>query len=170
VRISSPGQAVAAGIGLLPEDRKQQGVLLNLPIRTNALMTPLNPYLRALGLISDRVERIATEDMRRDLRLKAASIEAEVGTLSGGNQQKVALMKWLVSRCDVLLLDEPTRGVDDRHVRPRADHAGRARCGRGHGENHDRRKHHRIGHGAGKCPLIRQIRGFWPCLSNTTSG
>lgn len=112
VRISSPGQAVAAGIGLLPEDRKQQGVLLNLPIRTNALMTPLNPFLRIFGLISDRAEREATEEMRADLRLKAASIDAEVGTLSGGNQQKVALMKWLVSRCDVLLLDEPTRGVD----------------------------------------------------------
>ena len=61
---------------------------------------------------TDRAEREATEEMRADLRLKAASIDAEVGTLSGGNQQKVALMKWLVSRCDVLLLDEPTRGVD----------------------------------------------------------
>jgi ribose transport system ATP-binding protein len=112
VCIQSPGQAVAARIGPLPEDRKQQGVLLNLPIRSNAVMTPLNPFLRLFGLISDRAERKATEEMRSDLRLKAASIDADVGAMSGGNQQKVALMKWLVSRCDVLLLDEPTRGVD----------------------------------------------------------
>lgn len=112
VKIGSPREAVAAGLGLMPEDRKQQGVLLNLPIRSNAVMTPLNPFLRIFGLLNDRAERAATEEMRRDLRLKAASIDADVGTLSGGNQQKVVLMKWLVSRCDVLLLDEPTRGVD----------------------------------------------------------
>lgn len=112
VRIRSPGDAVREGIGLVPEDRKHQGVLLNLPILVNAVLTPVNPWLGRLGFIRDKAEREGTEALRTELRLKAASIDAEVGTLSGGNQQKVALMKWLASRCDVLFLDEPTRGVD----------------------------------------------------------
>lgn len=112
VTIPHPGAAVRAGIGLLPEDRKQQGVLLEMPILTNAVMTPVNPHLGPMGLLQDRRERGAVQALRDGLRLKAASLDAEAGTLSGGNQQKVALMKWLVSGCDVLLLDEPTRGVD----------------------------------------------------------
>lgn len=112
VRIRSPGDAVREGIGLVPEDRKHQGVLLNLPILVNAVLTPVNPWLGRLGFIRDKAEREGTEALRTELRLKTASIDAEVGTLSGGNQQKVALMKWLASRCDVLFLDEPTRGVD----------------------------------------------------------
>lgn len=110
--ISRPGEAVRAGIGLVPEDRKHQGCLLDMPILTNAMMTPVNPHLGPLGLLRDRRERGATESLRKQLNLKAESIDAEAGTLSGGNQQKVALMKWLVSGCEVLLLDEPTRGVD----------------------------------------------------------
>lgn len=112
VSIKGPGDAVRAGIGFLPEDRKQQGVILDLPVRTNAVLTPLNPWLGKFGLIRDAAERQATETMRSQLRLKAADIDVEVGTLSGGNQQKVALMKWLASSCRILLLDEPTRGVD----------------------------------------------------------
>ena len=112
VSIKGPGDAVRAGIGFLPEDRKQQGVILDLPVLTNAVLTPLNPWLGKFGLIRDAAERQATETMRSQLRLKAADIDVEVGTLSGGNQQKVALMKWLASSCRILLLDEPTRGVD----------------------------------------------------------
>lgn len=111
-RIRSPGDAVRAGIGLLPEDRKQQGVLLNLPILTNAMLTAVNRNLGPLGLLRPRAERAAAQALREELQLKAASLDAEAGTLSGGNQQKVALMKWLVSGSEVLLLDEPTRGVD----------------------------------------------------------
>lgn len=110
--IRRPGEAVRAGIGLVPEDRKREGCLLNLPILTNAMMTPVNPHLGFLGLLRGRKERAVTEALRKGLNLKTASIDAEAGTLSGGNQQKVVLMKWLVSGCDVLLLDEPTRGVD----------------------------------------------------------
>lgn len=110
--VRRPGEAVRAGIGLVPEDRKREGCLLNMPILTNAMLTPVNPHLGFLGLLRSRKERAATESLRRGLNLKTASIDAEAGTLSGGNQQKVVLMKWLVSGCDVLLLDEPTRGVD----------------------------------------------------------
>lgn len=112
VRNKSAGDGVRNRIGLLPEDRKHQGVLLDLPIRVNALMTPVNPYIGALGWINGKGERNAVEKLWKELRLKASSQEANVSTLSGGNQQKVAIMKWLVSNCDVLLLDEPTRGVD----------------------------------------------------------
>lgn len=110
--IRCPGEAVRAGIGLVPEDRKREGCLLDMPILTNAMLTPVNPHLGFLGLLRNRKERAATESLRKGLNLKTASIDAEAGTLSGGNQQKVVLMKWLVSGCDVLLLDEPTRGVD----------------------------------------------------------
>ncbi len=110
--IRSPGDAIRAGIGLVPEDRKQQGVLLDLPILTNAMLTPVNPHLGLFGILRGGRERAAAQGLRERLRLKAASLEAEAGTLSGGNQQKVALMKSLVSRCEILLLDEPTRGVD----------------------------------------------------------
>lgn len=112
VEIRSPGEAVRAGIGLVPEDRKHQGVLLNLPILLNAVLTPVNPWRGRLGYVRDKAERQGTEALRAQLRLKAANIDADVGTLSGGNQQKVALMKWLASNCGMLLLDEPTRGVD----------------------------------------------------------
>lgn len=110
--IRTPGDAVRAGIGLVPEDRKQQGVLLDLPILTNAMLTPVNPHLGLFGFMRGTRERAAAQVLREGLRLKAAGLEAEAGTLSGGNQQKVALMKSLVSRCEILLLDEPTRGVD----------------------------------------------------------
>ncbi len=107
-----PGDAVRAGIGLVPEDRKQQGVLLDMPILTNAMLTPVNPHLGPFGFLREARERAAAQALREGLRLKAASLDADAGTLSGGNQQKVALMKWLVSGCEILLLDEPTRGVD----------------------------------------------------------
>lgn len=83
-----------------------------MPILVNAVLTPVNPWRGRLGFVRDRAEREGTEAMRSELRLKASSIDADVGTLSGGNQQKVALMKWLASNCGILFLDEPTRGVD----------------------------------------------------------
>lgn len=110
--LRGPGDAVRAGIGLVPEDRKQQGVLLDMPILTNAVMTPINPYLGPLGILRDKAERRAVQDLREGLRLKAASLDAEAGTLSGGNQQKVALDEMAGFGREVLLLDEPTRGVD----------------------------------------------------------
>ncbi|NMN71506.1 ribose transport system ATP-binding protein [Rhizobium sp. 57MFTsu3.2] len=109
---SSPGQAVANGIGMLPEDRKQQGVLLDLPIRINAMMTPANPFISAFGFIRNKAEIAAVEDIAKSLRVKSAGIDATAGSLSGGNQQKVALMKWIAASCNVLIFDEPTRGVD----------------------------------------------------------
>ncbi|SDN03579.1 sugar ABC transporter ATP-binding protein [Ensifer sp. YR511] len=110
--ITRPRHAIEAGIGMLPEDRKHQGVLLDLSIQINALLSPRNPYANRLGRLDLCAERAAVVALARDLNLKAASLDASVSTLSGGNQQKVALMKWIASKCRVLILDEPTRGVD----------------------------------------------------------
>jgi len=112
IRNKTPGQAVKNGIGMVPEDRKREGVLLDLPIRTNAMLTPLNKFISAIGLIDHKGERDVVDDMARALQLKAASLDNNVSSLSGGNQQKVALMKWLAAECSVLIFDEPTRGVD----------------------------------------------------------
>jgi ribose transport system ATP-binding protein len=112
LRLRSPRDAVKAGIGLLPEDRKQQGVILDKPIRVNATMARLTSVVNALGFLRTGAERRLVSDLGKSLRLKASSIEAPVSSLSGGNQQKVALAKWFHADGEVILLDEPTRGVD----------------------------------------------------------
>ena len=108
----SPRHAIRSGIGMLPEDRKQQGLLLGSSVRINAMLSPLNPAWGFAGYIDHRRERKRTEEMMRTLRIKARDSEIAAGSLSGGNQQKVALAKWVFSDCRVLILDEPTRGVD----------------------------------------------------------
>ncbi|BCZ85625.1 ribose import ATP-binding protein RbsA 3 (plasmid) [Paraburkholderia terrae] len=111
-RLKRPRHGIDAGIGMLPEDRKQQGVLLNMPIRVNAMMKPRNGFARLRCVLNHRAERGQTRDLIKQLRVKARDTEINVSTLSGGNQQKVALMKWFSNGCRVLILDEPTRGVD----------------------------------------------------------
>ncbi len=101
-----------AGIGLVPEDRKHQGVILDMPIRNNTTMARLAPVVNALGFLRLRVERVTVEALSKRLRLKSAGIDAPASSLSGGNQQKVVLAKWFHAGTDVIILDEPTRGVD----------------------------------------------------------
>ncbi|MCU1785374.1 sugar ABC transporter ATP-binding protein [Pseudomonas sp. 13B_2.1_Bac1] len=108
----TPREAIANGIGLLPEDRKQQGVLLEMSIRVNGALRPASPYTGRMGWIASGRETQGIEALRKQLSVKTRSIEQRVGDLSGGNQQKVALMKWVDAGCRVLILDEPTRGVD----------------------------------------------------------
>ncbi|MBX7120811.1 MAG: sugar ABC transporter ATP-binding protein [Opitutaceae bacterium] len=103
--------ALAAGVGLLPEDRKRQGLVLGLNCRENTSLAVL-PLLTRLGWVNRRRERSLAEKYAARLRVKAPSVETLIAGLSGGNQQKVALAKWLARECDVLLIDEPTRGVD----------------------------------------------------------
>ncbi len=112
VPIRRPGDGVRAGIGLVPESRKDQGVVLDMPIRINATMARLGPLVGALGIVRRAAERATVEELSRKLRIKAASQEAPVSSLSGGNQQKVVLAKWFHAGGNVLLFDEPTRGVD----------------------------------------------------------
>ncbi|MDH6182349.1 ribose transport system ATP-binding protein [Microbacteriaceae bacterium SG_E_30_P1] len=112
VSISSPADAAARGIGYLSEDRKKLGVLLERNVRENVVLSSLADYVRALGWIdSKRIEQTGREYVSK-LRIKTPSTTAMVKNLSGGNQQKVVIAKWLAKDCDVLIFDEPTRGID----------------------------------------------------------
>ncbi len=111
-KIRSPSEAVKAGICLVPEDRKAQGVVLDAPIRVNVTMAKLSAVVNRLGFIRKGIERKIVTDLGAKLKLKASRIEAPVSSLSGGNQQKVVLAKWFLADGDVIILDEPTRGVD----------------------------------------------------------
>ncbi len=109
--IRSPRDAIAAGIGLLTEDRKLQGLVLGHSVRENFGLPNLN-WLTRGGFVQLRRERDEFARYVATLRIKASSSEQRAGTLSGGNQQKVVLAKWLARNCDVLIFDEPTRGID----------------------------------------------------------
>ena len=106
-----PAAAVRAGLALVPEDRRQQGLALELSIARNASMTVLGRLVKH-GLIATRSETQLASQWGTRLRLKAGDLNAPVGTLSGGNQQKVILSRWLAEEIDVFLMDEPTRGID----------------------------------------------------------
>jgi rhamnose transport system ATP-binding protein len=107
----SPEQAVKAGLGLLTEDRKELGLLAVLSIRENVTIADLSAVTR-LGVISRKQEASLVNTLVPRLRLKYHTIEQPISSLSGGNQQKVLLSRWLATKAKVLLLDEPTKGVD----------------------------------------------------------
>jgi rhamnose transport system ATP-binding protein len=109
--IRSPEDAIEAGIAYVPEDRRQHGVVLEMSVAANTSLANLAGVSRG-GLIDTRAERRAARAYVDDLRIKTSSIDADVGSLSGGNQQKVALARWLETNPSVLILDEPTQGVD----------------------------------------------------------
>ena len=111
VRFSSPDAAVKAGIGFLPEDRKNEGVVLSQSIRFNTTLSNIGSFSR-FGINSYSKERKIAEELLTKLHTKYGGLEDPVSSLSGGNQQKVALAKWLAANCQVIILDEPTRGVD----------------------------------------------------------
>lgn len=111
-RIRSPREAVRSGIALLTEDRKQQGLLLPMTIRANVTLPKMSAVARLGGWINRRQERIQAEWYGRLLSLRARSVEQAVGELSGGNQQKAVIARWLYRDCEILIFDEPTRGID----------------------------------------------------------
>jgi ribose transport system ATP-binding protein len=117
VRIRSPAHAVARGIGLLTEDRKTQGLLLGQSVAANLTIANLGE-VSPLGCLSPAREKSAVEHWTQRLRIRARDSTQVIDELSGGNQQKVLLARWLHRDCRVLLLDEPTRGID---VGARAD-------------------------------------------------
>jgi ribose transport system ATP-binding protein len=110
-RLASPMSAVRQGIGLVTEDRKSQGLLLPLAIRINATLANIRAISRR-GWLKPAAERAQVNHLHDALGVKSRSIDQPVGELSGGNQQKVVFARWLHRDCKVLLLDEPTRGVD----------------------------------------------------------
>ncbi len=99
------------GIGLIPEDRKTEGVIVEMPIRENIVHASLSKLFKR-GLINKKVETQKAEGYRKELNIRTNSIKKCVKFLSGGNQQKVVVAKWLCAECDVILFDEPTRGID----------------------------------------------------------
>ncbi len=111
VKITSPRQAMALGIGFLPEDRKRQGLVLSMGGRAN-LSLPILDRLSLMGFVKTGAERTLTKRYFDRLRVRTPHMDAPVLSLSGGNQQKIAMAKWLATQCSVLLIDEPTRGVD----------------------------------------------------------
>jgi ribose transport system ATP-binding protein len=111
IEVASPRDAIAAGLYLVPEDRKAAGVVLDLPVKDNVTL-PQVAGLARFGIIRRPAERAMAEAERRRLGIRAPSIFTSVGNLSGGNQQKVVLAKWLAMRPKAIVFDEPTRGID----------------------------------------------------------
>ncbi|PYG90273.1 ribose transport system ATP-binding protein [Ruminiclostridium sufflavum DSM 19573] len=110
-KIKSPGDAIKYGIGLIPEDRKNQGVVLDKGIDWNITLTILN-RISKMNIIQKPAENQISQKYFKDLEVKAPSLKQKVQALSGGNQQKVVLAKWLATDSKVLIFDEPTRGID----------------------------------------------------------
>jgi inositol transport system ATP-binding protein len=112
VNIRTPREAIRHGIGLVPEDRKQQALFLSLAIRMNVSVASLDRFKRWQFFVDEVAESKLVGDFRRALNIRMASPEQLVVNLSGGNQQKVVLARWLALRPNVLIVDEPTRGID----------------------------------------------------------
>ena len=111
IRLKSPKQAISNGIGLIPEDRKQHGLVLSMSVKENITYSILKHISR--GLFVDNAENQKIGEKYKDsLRIKTPNLKQLTRNLSGGNQQKVVIAKWLATRCDVLIFDEPTRGID----------------------------------------------------------
>ncbi|MGE0455243.1 MAG: sugar ABC transporter ATP-binding protein [Vicinamibacteria bacterium] len=111
VRVTTPEDGIGAGLGLLPEDRKTEGLVLGLSVRDNVALPNLGVMSR-MGVVARGAEDALATRYVADLRVKTPGIGQRVGQLSGGNQQKVVLAKWLAAKVDVLIMDEPTRGID----------------------------------------------------------
>jgi rhamnose transport system ATP-binding protein len=112
VEIHSPEQALRLGIAYVTEDRRLRGLTMPISIAANISLPMLREYTSRFGLINRRAENATAERFRERLSIRTPSVQLEVGKLSGGNQQKVMLSKWLNTRPQLLILDEPTRGID----------------------------------------------------------
>jgi ribose transport system ATP-binding protein len=111
VDIRSPADAILRGIYLVPEDRRNFGLLTGMSVRENITLPNLSKFSSA-GWIRRADETASAQSSCAELRIKTASVETKVGSLSGGNQQKIVLAKWLSQKPRVILFDEPTRGID----------------------------------------------------------
>jgi len=111
LQIKTPSDAVAAGIGYLSEDRKRYGLCLGLSCADNIILPSLEHYSQGI-VMDDKRKKAVSEEYKTKIKIKTPTVETPAISLSGGNQQKVVIAKWLVRNCDVLIFDEPTRGID----------------------------------------------------------
>jgi ribose transport system ATP-binding protein len=111
VRINSPEDAIKNGVGFITENRRDEGVILGFSIRDNIAINNMHNYVRS-GLIDSQAENKFILELTDKLLIKMASVNLDVGSLSGGNQQKVVIAKWLGNKPQILIMDEPTRGID----------------------------------------------------------
>ncbi|MYL35837.1 ATP-binding cassette domain-containing protein [Pontibacillus yanchengensis] len=112
VNIKSPTEALDEGIGLIPENRKSQGLILDASVKNNITLPILSKVINKVNIINRKEEEDIVNNSINDLLIKTPSSKQEVKNLSGGNQQKVVLAKWLNTDCNLLIFDEPTRGID----------------------------------------------------------
>lgn len=112
VRIAGPHEAVRHGIGYLSEDRKRFGCVLEMDVQTNTALAAMSRFMNGIGWMKDRDMAVWAERMVQELKVKTPSVRQQIKNLSGGNQQKVIIGKWLTRDCDILIFDEPTRGID----------------------------------------------------------
>jgi inositol transport system ATP-binding protein len=112
VRVRSPEDAIRVGMGLVPEDRKRQALFLQLAVRNNFSITSLGQFLRAGIFVDERREAATLQTYRKSMNVRMTGPEQLVSNLSGGNQQKIVLARWLALNPKILIVDEPTRGID----------------------------------------------------------
>lgn len=112
IHLKSPKDAIANGVGFLTEDRKRSGCFLPLSVADNIIMSDLKTYDNAVKLVDEKKVNENCENQRKILRIKTPSIHQIINNLSGGNQQKVLIARWLLMDPDILIIDEPTRGID----------------------------------------------------------
>jgi ribose transport system ATP-binding protein len=112
VTIASPSDAVRNGIAYLSEDRKRYGLAVGLDVETNVVLAAMRRYVGPLGVVNSRETRATAEREVQHLAIKTPSVRQKTRNLSGGNQQKIVVAKWLTSDTDILIFDEPTRGID----------------------------------------------------------
>ena len=112
LKLSNPSEGIKAGIALIPEDRKKQGLILQMAVGENISLTSLERDCRWSGFLNRQLHRLRGTEMIGTLKIRPATLETTADSLSGGNQQKVVLAKWLSLKPRVLLMDEPTRGID----------------------------------------------------------
>lgn len=111
VMIRNPKDAIHHGIAFLTEDRKGQGLVLSQSVRTNLILSNMKNYIKGIFFNEEKINQVARESIK-DLKIKTPSMDELVGQLSGGNQQKVVIGKWINTDADIYIFDEPTRGID----------------------------------------------------------
>lgn len=112
IKNKSPSHSVKHGLALVPEERRKEGVLVEEPVYSNLTAANLKKYMKKFSILNPSLEKKHAREMIEEIRIKTPSEKQKVALLSGGNQQKVAVGKWLMSEAEVYLFDEPTKGVD----------------------------------------------------------